>query len=233
MIARDFTAFDTPVQSVEISKAVYASDDSSGGDRADVLYGPDGRLHLIVLDVCGHGRSAVEAADTIFHTVRTLLWQGLNPARVFTSLNEFLLDLYRDREEYFGTGAIASFDAEHSLITFSSAGHVDAFSFSDDGKTHAHHFPTGPLYGVLPDAEYENKLFPYSAGEAFVMVTDGLLEIKSTAAAISPLGTGGLCRIVRDMIGSPAGLSASRLISNVRHLAGGAFDDDVAAIVAA
>jgi hypothetical protein len=40
---------------LEISKACHASDDSAGGDRVEALEGPDGRIHLIVLDACGHG----------------------------------------------------------------------------------------------------------------------------------------------------------------------------------
>jgi hypothetical protein len=64
---------------LEISKACHASDDSTGGDRVEALEGPDGRIHLIVLDACGHGRNAEDLADTSLHTVRTLLWQGSTP----------------------------------------------------------------------------------------------------------------------------------------------------------
>lgn len=84
---------------IEVSKAVYSIDGSAGGDRIEKFEGSDGRVHLIVLDACGHGANAAEVADVALHTIRALLWQGLTPAAVFASLNELLLDLYEPQNE--------------------------------------------------------------------------------------------------------------------------------------
>jgi sigma-B regulation protein RsbU (phosphoserine phosphatase) len=218
--------------SLEISKSVCAADGSRGGDRADVLHGTDGTLHLIILDVCGHGARAAEFADMILHTVRVLLWQGLTPDAVFTSLNELVVNLYDEHDKLFGSGAIASLDRDRSFVTFASAGHVDALCFKGDGRSHVHHSSTGPLYGVFDHAPYYNRVFPCLPGDTLVMVTDGLLDVKSIATDGSYLGTSGISRIVRDLISSAEGLFAARLISDVRRKAGGAFNDDVAAIIA-
>jgi phosphoserine phosphatase RsbU/P len=218
--------------SLEVSKGVYAADGSRGGDRVDVLHRTDGTLHLVILDVCGHGAEAAEFADMVLHTVRVLLWQGLTPGAVFTELNEMLCGLHGERDALFGSGAIASLDRERSFVTFASAGHVDALCFKGDGRSHVHHSSTGPLYGVLDCGKYYNKVFPCMAGDTFVMVTDGLLDVRSTPRDGSYLGTEGISRIARDLIRSPEGLCATRLIADVRRVAGGTFDDDVAAIVA-
>ena len=114
---------------LEVSKAVYSSDGSAGGDRVEKFEGSDGRVHLVVLDACGHGANAAKVADVALHTIRALLWQGLTQATVFASLNELLLDLYEfQNETSLGSGAILTLDPRRLTTTFVSAGHVDVLA---------------------------------------------------------------------------------------------------------
>ncbi|MBV8638209.1 MAG: serine/threonine-protein phosphatase [Candidatus Eremiobacteraeota bacterium] len=203
-------------------------DGSAGGDRVDAFQGPDGRFHLIVLDACGHGAQAEHIADMALYTIRTLLWQGLTPAVVFGLLNQLCLDFCNDGSETsFGSGAIASIDPDATAGTFASAGHVDVLRFRADGQRFDH-CPTGPLFGVTPHTQYRDERFAYRASEIFVFFTDGLTDIR---VGNGFLGTSGVISIVKDALASASGISSSQLITRVRRLAGGAFNDDAAAMI--
>ena len=218
---------------MNISKAVYGCDGTCGGDRVDALTSPDGNVHLIVIDACGHGAPAEDLANVILNFVASCLLQGLTPANVFRSLNALLLEKACDRDTTrFGSGAIVSLNSQGSLVTFASAGHVDVLRFRSDGKGHDHLASTGPLCGVVLDAEYNDKVFSYAHGDAFVLVTDGLLDARPIDTSSPLLGIGGLCSIVHDMLASTGVISAEGLISAVKR-ATHRFRDDVAALVAA
>jgi serine phosphatase RsbU (regulator of sigma subunit) len=199
----------------------------------DAFTGPDGNVHLIVLDACGHGAPAEKLANKILHFVKASLWQGLTPASVFRLLNThlFATGVGSDTTS-FGSGAIVSLNSERSLARFASAGHVDVLRFSWDGTRHYHHPSTGPLYGVVREAQYDDDVFCFSPGDAFVLVTDGLLDVAPIDNSSPFLGTGGVCAIIHRMLASAGAISAQHLISIVRAATQG-FRDDVAAIIAA
>lgn len=217
----------------EISKAVYSIDGSAGGDRVETLEAPDGRVHFIVLDACGHGANAAEVADVSLHTIRALLWQGQTPAAVFGSLNELLLDIYEpETDTSTGSGAILTLDRNGLAATFASAGHVDVLRFASDGRSHTHHGSTGPVFGAIRNAWYKDECFEAAPGEFFLFLTDGLLDIRGLDQTPEHFrGAADVCRVVRHIVTSPGGVTASRLVSRVRQIAGGAFDDDVAAMI--
>jgi serine phosphatase RsbU (regulator of sigma subunit) len=218
-------------EDIEVSKAECSIDGSAGGDRVEQFEGSNGRVHLIVLDACGHGVNATEVADVALHTMRTLLWQGQTPAAVFASLNELLLDLYEQDDTPVGTGAILTLDPKRLTATFASAGHVDVLQFASDGGSHKHHGSTGPVFGAIRNASYEEEFLEYLPDEFFVFLTDGLLDIRRVDGSREYLGTAGVCRIVRHVLTSPGGVTAVRLVSRIRQMAGGAFEDDVAAMI--
>jgi serine phosphatase RsbU (regulator of sigma subunit) len=218
---------------LEISKACHASDDSAGGDRVEALEGPDGRIHLIVLDACGHGSHAEDLADMLLHTVRTLLWQGSTPAIAFAWLNSMLLSIYAHAPDTsFGSGAIATLDPRGSTATFASAGHVDVLRFRRKGRCHDHLSPTGPLFGVVKEAQYRERTFSYAAGETFVLVTDGLLEIPPADGGSDFCNMARLCRVTSEVLASAGGIFAAHIVSRARRSFGGALKDDVAVLVA-
>lgn len=217
---------------MNISKAVYGYDGSRGGDRVDAFTGPDGNVHLIVLDACGHGTTAENRANAILCFVKSCLSRGLTPASVFRSLNAYLLETAYDRDGIsFGSGAIVTLNSRGTPGTFASAGHVDVLRFSADGTRHYHLRSTGPLYGVVREAQYQDEVLSYAPGDAFVCVTDGLLEAAPVDNRSPFLGTGGICSIIHHMLASAGVISAERLISAVKGMTQG-FRDDVAAIVA-
>jgi len=226
-------SFDNRVLDVLISKKAYASDGTSGGDRVDVIDGPDGTLHFVILDLCGHGEEITPLADMALHTVKALLWQGLRPGRVFAVLNALLLDQSAPTTEHaFGSGTLATVNSDRSAITFCSAGHVDSLLFRRNGRSHLHFVASGPLYGVDRNARYEERTFSCKPGDVFVMLTDGLVDIKPIEREGARLGTSGACEVIRGLIHSRPGLSAHRLIAAIRRIAGGSFSDDTAALVA-
>jgi serine phosphatase RsbU (regulator of sigma subunit) len=218
---------------LEISKARHASDDSAGGDRVEALEGPDGRIHLIVLDACGHGSHAEDLADISLHTVRTLLWQGSTPAIAFAWLNSMLLSIYAHAPDTsFGSGAIATLDPRGSTATFALPVTLTFYGSGTKGAVTTHLSPTGPLFGVVKEAQYRERTFSYAAGETFVLVTDGLLEIPPPDGGSDFWNMARLCRVTSEVLASAGGISAAHIVSRARRSFEGGFKDDVAVLVA-
>lgn len=84
----------------------------------------------------------------------------------------------------------------------------------------------------MRNASYEDEYLGYLPGEFFLFLTDGLLDIRRVDGTREHLGgTAGICHTVRHLLTSPRGVTAARLISRTRQIAGGAFDHDVAAMI--
>jgi serine phosphatase RsbU (regulator of sigma subunit) len=92
--------------------------------------------------------------------------------------------------------------------------------------------PSGPLFGVVKEAQYRERTFSYAAGETFVLVTDGLLEIPPPDGGRDFWNMARLCRVTSEVLASAGGISAAHIVSRARWSFGAGFKDDVAVLVA-
>jgi serine phosphatase RsbU (regulator of sigma subunit) len=214
-----------------ITQAWCSSDRSRGGDRLDVFEGGDGTAFLVVLDPSGRGAASEALGDFVSEAVHELLRAGITPRTALRCVNQVLLEQRGSDVAAFATAAIAVIDQRRRVVTFASAGHVEGFRFLSDGR-HAHYSSTGPMLGVIEDAQYEHVTFEYACGDVLVLVTDGLLDARKAGLEAERLGTAGLCRIIHAHLASSGGTCAGRIVADVRNIAGGALADDAVALVA-
>ncbi|HYZ15751.1 MAG TPA: PP2C family protein-serine/threonine phosphatase, partial [Candidatus Acidoferrum sp.] len=188
-------------------------------------------VYLVVLDPIGRGAKAEALGDFVSDALHELLRGGVAPRTALRCVNDALLGRHGGDEPSLATAGIAVLDPARRSVVFTSAGHVEGFRFMPDGR-HAHCSSTGPMLGVLENAEYEHTTFDYVHGDSIVLVTDGLLHARARGKRAAPLGTAGLCRIIHTHLASSGQTCAGRILADVRRHAGGVLADDAVALVA-
>jgi len=94
----------------------------AGGDFYDVFALDRNRVAIILGDVSGHDRSAVDRANTIRHSLRTHLWDDHEPRTVLKKAGAALA---RDEtlDGDFATAVVAVHDLAAGTLTYACAGH--------------------------------------------------------------------------------------------------------------
>ena len=95
-----------------------------GGDFYDLIRLPDRRACVIMGDVSGKGVEAASVSAAVKTALGAYAWEGLTPARMVRSLNDFLLGF--SRLETFATLFVGIIDLRAATITYCAAGHPPA-----------------------------------------------------------------------------------------------------------
>lgn len=201
-----------------------AQDRSSnvGGDWTDVLVGPDGRLHLIVGDVTGHGVVAALHVGRFRWSLLALLRAGISPASAMATIAEV-----SERAPACATLGIVSIDRERRVAEVITAGHPDVLVARPSGVERVR--TDDPLFGVIVE---EHETTPVAVdlapGDVVCLYSDGLIERRD-----EPLDTGieTLCRLLGQMPANDDDLDAyARRIAT--SLAEDVPTDDAVALMA-
>jgi sigma-B regulation protein RsbU (phosphoserine phosphatase) len=143
-----------------------------GGDFYDVFsVGRDDWI-VVIGDVCGKGVDAAVVTALVRHTVRALAVAHEQPRRMLADLNEVLLQHETDR---FCTVALMRLrrDADGWYAVLSVGGHPSPLLLRGAARPQ----PcggTGPLIGVIDDAEFVESTQRLLAGDVLVLYTDGV-----------------------------------------------------------
>ncbi|NJQ16026.1 PP2C family protein-serine/threonine phosphatase [Streptomyces bohaiensis] len=168
--------------SADLYAAYEVADDSLevGGDFYDAVVDRDGRLAVVIGDVCGRGAEAAALTGLARHTLRTLLEDGVLPELALQRLNTILLDQGTTR---FVTALVAVLTPDGGgacLARVAAAGHPSPLVRRKDGLVEEVRV-TGLFLGVLPDTDLQPTSLRLEAGDSLVMFTDGLTEARSAS----------------------------------------------------
>lgn len=169
------------------------------GDYLDFVSLSDGRHAFVVGDVSGHGFGpAVQMVETRAY-LRALLRIERSPATVLRQLNGLL---FPDAVEgSFVTLFLAILDTADGALTYAAAGH-EGWLFHGDGRE-VRLRSTGLPLGMVDDADYEERnVARLSAGDIFVLMTDGVFETLAPGGTI--FGWQRTAQFIRDHRGLPA-----------------------------
>ncbi|BAJ29269.1 MULTISPECIES: PP2C family protein-serine/threonine phosphatase [Kitasatospora] len=212
-----------------------------GGDFYDAVRTEDGRVHVVIGDVCGHGPDEAALGVALRIAWRTLVFAGLTGQHLLTTL-QHVLEHERRSDEIFATLCMVVLDAPDAQGGPESAelylaGHPAPLLLAPDGPPVLLPLDqAGPALGLLP-CDATHTAWPalridLSAGWRLLMYTDGLVEGK-VGAGSPRLGQEGLIELIADH--QAAGLTRGRLvdsaIAEVEELNGGALTDDVAVLL--
>lgn len=177
------------------AQAVYSSATkaaSVGGDFYDLIRLPDHRACVIMGDVSGKGVEAASVSAAVKTALGAYAWEGLAPARMVRSLNEFLLGF--SRLETFATLFVGIIDLTEETIRYCSAGHPPALLMSPGADEISTLDVQSGVVGAFHDITYVDGVARLERGDVLLLYTDGTTEARDASGAF--FGDEGL----RDMV---------------------------------
>jgi serine phosphatase RsbU (regulator of sigma subunit) len=204
-----------------------------GGDFYDVVQAPDGWVHALVGDVCGHGPTEAALGVCLRAAWRALVLSGQAPADVLSAVQLMLLHEQQE-EAMFATVCMLSVAPGRTRGTLRLAGHPAPLLVTP-GEITELTAPACPPPGLNIAGHWPGREVELGDCWSLLMYTDGLIEGRIRQGP-HRLGTEGLADLLRDALGAPPFDTGrvsdeallSRLIAEVRDLNSGDLNDDIA-----
>lgn len=205
-----------------------------GGDFYDTVRTPDGVVHAMIGDVCGHGPDEAALGVELRIAWRALTLAGLSGDPLLRTLQE-VLEHERDDEEIFATLCTVDIAPDGRRAGLCLAGHPAPLLARPEQPPGLFPYEDGgPALGLLPGMRWPCREVELGAEWSLLMYTDGLVEGR-VGAGTDRLGEEGMVELVGALLA--AGLSGETLldaaVTQVRELNGGELTDDVAVLLLA
>jgi phosphoserine phosphatase RsbU/P len=184
----------------------YLPHDMIGGDFYAIRKLDPDHYGFMLADVMGHGVAAA------LHTMElSWLWNRYcvalpNPAHFAQILNRNLCRIVRD--ESFATALCGVLDVTRRTVRIASAGGPPLVQVHRDGSSRELTAPGFP-FGLIAEAEYDEREFQCEAGDSLLLFTDGAVELSDEAGNL--LGVDGLLRTLRSLDYPTAGIRIAAL----------------------
>ncbi|MDW4907863.1 fused response regulator/phosphatase [Streptomyces sp. ADMS] len=210
-----------------------------GGDFYDTVRTPDGTVHAMIGDVCGHGPDEAALGVELRIAWRALTLAGLCGDALLGTLQQ-VLEHERESDEIFATVCTVDIAPDGRSAGLCLAGHpspllVRPAHVPGESAVVADLLPydnNGPALGLLPGARWPRTQVQLGAEWTLMLYTDGLIE-GHIGAGRERLGQDGMVAMIRRQLAQ--GLRGEKLlraaVSEVRELNGGELTDDLAVLL--
>ncbi|GAA1350735.1 PP2C family protein-serine/threonine phosphatase [Streptomyces beijiangensis] len=203
-----------------------------GGDFYDVVRTPDGTVHAMIGDVCGHGPDEAALGVQLRIAWRALTFAGLSGDALLSTLQQ-VLEHERESEELFATLCTVDIAPDGRRAGLCLAGHPAPLITRGDGAAQLLPYENGgPALGLLPRARWPRRQVELGGDWNLLMYTDGLIEGR-IGQGKERLGQEGMLAMIDRQ--KAAGLGGESLleaaVAEVRELNGGELTDDVAVLL--
>ena len=184
------------------------------------------RAGFLVADVSGHGVPAALIASMIKVAMQSAVTCANDPPAVLRGVERALSGQQRGQ---FVSAAYLWLDTENRKALYSAAGHPPLLHWSQ-GKLESIQ-SNGLIFGVQSDCDYPVREISITAGDRFLLYTDGLIEPENTNR--ESFGDRRLEEVVREKRRYPCAELSDRLLSELRQWqpASAAQQDDITLIV--
>ncbi|MER7683483.1 SpoIIE family protein phosphatase [Streptomyces sp. NPDC097610] len=203
-----------------------------GGDFYDTVRTPDGTVHAMIGDVCGHGPDEAALGVELRIAWRALTFAGLCGDELLSTLQQ-VLEHERENDEIFATLCTVDIAPDGRRAGLCLAGHPSPL-ISRPGRP-AELLPYengGPALGLLAGARWPRRQVELGGEWSLMLYTDGLIE-GHIGEGKERLGQDGMVDLVRRRLAE--GLAGEELlratVNEVRDLNGGELTDDVAVLL--
>ncbi|MER6347516.1 PP2C family protein-serine/threonine phosphatase [Streptomyces sp. NPDC001595] len=203
-----------------------------GGDFYDVVRTPDGTVHAMIGDVCGHGPDEAALGVELRIAWRALTLAGLCGDELLNTLQQ-VLEHERSDEEIFATLCTVDIAPDGRRAGLCLAGHPAPLVARPGRPPRLLPYDNnGPALGLLPGARWPRMQVELGAEWSLMLYTDGLIEGR-VGEGRERLGQDGMVDMISRQLAS--GLSGEQLlraaVNEVRELNGGELTDDVAVLL--
>lgn len=209
-----------------------------GGDFYDTVRTPDGTVHVMIGDVCGHGPDEAALGVELRIAWRALTFAGLCGDELLSTLQR-VLEHERESDEIFATLCTVDIAPDGRRAGLCLAGHpsplIARHGHGGRPASPAELLPYdngGPALGLLPNARWPRTQIELGAAWSLMLYTDGLIEGR-IGQGKERLGQDGMVEMVRRQLAE--GLRGEELlraaVNEVRDLNGGELTDDVAVLL--
>ncbi|MFD0415656.1 SpoIIE family protein phosphatase [Streptomyces sp. NPDC127108] len=203
-----------------------------GGDFYDTVRMPDGSVHVMIGDVCGHGPDEAALGVELRIAWRALTFAGLCGDELLSTLQR-VLEHERADEEIFATLCTVDIAPDGRRAGLCLAGHPSPLIARPGRPAELLPYDNGgPALGLLPRARWPRRQVELGGSWSLMLYTDGLIEGR-IGEGNQRLGQDGMVEMVRRKI--EAGLRGDALleaaVNEVRDLNGGDLTDDVAVLL--
>jgi len=203
------------------------------GDFYDAFTLADGRVALVLADVCGKGvgaalfmalfRSLLRAlAEPQFASAATPA-EGLRATVLAT--NDYIARTH-DAANMFATVFFAVLDPASGSFDYVNAGHEPPVLLAADGRVRGRLEPTGPAVGLMPAMEFGTSQACLAPGETMFAFTDGVGDARDPDG--SSFGEARLLALLAERAARAGELLARVDAALATHVGDGAPFDDVA-----
>ncbi|WP_248963762.1 PP2C family protein-serine/threonine phosphatase [Sphaerisporangium perillae] len=199
------------------------------GDFWDTVQTPDGAVHVVIGDVCGHGPDEAALGVALRIAWRTLVLAGHTGNELLTTL-EAVLRNERKSPEIFTTMCTVTINPALCQARLHVVGHPPPLLVRGGVRGGVLDIvpdtPSGPPLGIFTDVEWATIDLDLGEDWSMLLYTDGLIE-ATVGGGPDLLGTEGLIRLIREQ----GEIDLDRIITSVREMHKNALNDDLAAVL--
>ena len=153
-------------------------------------------LHLVLVDVTGHGVTAALTVNRIAGEIERTYGErpDLSPSDLLRSLNRYI-ELTMSTHAIYATALAVRIDTKARTISYANAGHPPAFIRRANSAVEVLKATTMVL-GVTSEGEFacDEKVLAFAPGDTVVGYTDGVFETRKQSG--DQFGIGGVERVV-------------------------------------
>lgn len=215
LLAHEIQATLVPTLSLHVDRfEIYGKSVPStemGGDLIDAVE-RDGTLLAYVADISGHGLGAGQLMGMLKTAIRVSLQFGQEPVAVLESADRVLPEV--KEPNMYATLALLYFDGS-SEVEYSLAGHPPILHYrATTGEIARLAMEQFPL-GLIPGGRYSSHRVSYSPSDLFLMLTDGVSEVRN--ANDEEFGLDRLELLLRNNAGQPLTQLWELIMSEVKR----------------
>jgi sigma-B regulation protein RsbU (phosphoserine phosphatase) len=200
------------------------------GDFYDFIELRDGRIGLVMADVCGHGVPAAFFMAVARTNLRDLAVQYTDPGACLVRANQALCA--QNPMDLFVTMFYCVVDPTTGVLRYANGGHPPPYLRRADGSVEALNGAGGLVLGAMPGVAFPDHTVQLRAGDRVVLYTDGVTEACNSAA--EAYGAQRLIAEVQAHGDAAAAAIVERICQSVTAFVGGTaqFDDITLTVLA-